>query len=135
MPNFEAVSKQDLAAKADPQHLYPKYDATPEQHREPLDKFSDGTALNHFYFRSKTDTVAEVSAPGFFDFMRDTFRSGRQQSVVHFITCLLGEIADGLTQVELHLVDAPSQFSGPVVMAAGDVKKFKPFKADKTKAA
>jgi hypothetical protein len=108
---------------------------TPERAREPLDKFSDGTAVNHYYFRSKTDTVATVTAPGFFNFMRETFSSGIKKGIVHFVTCHLGEVSDGLTQVDLHVVDVPTQFSGPVLMAAGSVNHFEPVKADKTKAA
>jgi hypothetical protein len=58
--------------------------------------------------------------------MRDTFRSGGQKGVVHMITAHLGEVAEGLTELTLHLVDAPTQFGGPVVMAVADTRRFKP---------
>jgi hypothetical protein len=106
--------------------LYPVQPPKTSPIREPLPKVADGTAVNHYYFRDKAATVAEVSAPGFFDFMRDTFRSGGQKGVVHMITAHLGEVAEGLTEVTLHLVDAPTQFSGPVVMAVADTKRYKP---------
>ena len=129
MPNFEAKDKQEF------QKLYPEYDAGPAPDREPLCKMADGTACNHYYMHSKFDTVEMVSMPGYFDFMRDTFRSGKQKGVVHLVSCFLGVIEEGLTQVELQLLDAPSASSGPVVMAVGRVTRFEPVKADKTKAA
>jgi hypothetical protein len=115
------------------QPLYPVEDLTPEKITEPLCKFSDGTSINHFYHRSKTDTVEMVTAPGFFNFMRDSFRSGRQKSVVHLVSCFLGEVEEGLTQIDLCLVDAPSSFDGNVIMAR--VTRFEPVKAVKPKAA
>jgi len=117
MPTFVAKTKKEL---------YPEYDATPQPEREPLPHVADGTAVNHYYYRGKVDTVDDVSAPGFFNFMRDTFRSGRQKAVVHWVTCDLGDVTEGLIRIDLHLVDAPSAFSGPVVMACGPVKRFKP---------
>ena len=95
MPNFEAKEKQEF------QKLYPEYAAGPAPDREPLSKMADGTACNAYFMHSKFDTVEMVSMPGYFDFMRDTFRSGKQKGVCHFVTAYLGEIGDGLTQVEL----------------------------------
>ena len=111
MPQFEAKTKEDP---------YP-----PKPEREPLSHVADGTAFNHYYYRDKAYTVDDVSAPGFFNFMRDTFRSGAQKSVVHMVTCQLGEVAEGLIEVDLHVVDAPSASTGPVTMAAGPVKRYK----------
>ena len=111
MPNFQAKTKES-------HHQQPE--------REPLPHVSDGTALNHYYYRDKAYTVDDVSAPGFFNFMRDTFRSGAQKSVVHMVTCQLGEVAEGLIEVDLHVVDAPSASTGPVTMAVGPVKRYKP---------
>lgn len=113
MPDFQAKEKDD-------QH-YP-----PQPEREPLDKVSDGTAVNHYYLRDRLATVEDVSAPGFFDFMRDTFRSGSSKGVIHMVTAHLGEVADGLIEVDLHCVEAPTPSGGPVVMAVADVKKFRP---------
>lgn len=110
---FTAKTKEDLPD-------------TPPPEREPLPHISDGTAVNHYYFRDKTLTVDDVSAPGFFNFMRDCFRSGAAKSVVHKITCDLGEVAEGLTEVGLHVVVAPSAHSGHVVMAVGTVICYKP---------
>ena len=112
MPNFQAKTKEDP---------YP-----PKPEREPLPHVSDGTAFNHYYYRDKAHTVDDVSAPGFFNFMRDTFRSGAQKSVVHMVTCQLGEVAEGLIEVDLHVVDAPSASTGPVTMAVGPVNRYKP---------
>jgi hypothetical protein len=103
----------------------------PEHPREPLCKVSDGTSANHYYFRDKFASVADVSAPGYFDFMRDSFTSGSNKGVIHMILCHLGEIADGLTAVDLHVVDAPRSIREPVIMAVGAVQKFAPPKADK----
>ena len=97
--------------------------------REPLSKVSDGTALNHYYHRSKTDSVEDVTAPGYFNWMRDTFRSGFKKGVIHYVSVHLGEIADGLTQVDLHVVDVPATFSQPVIMAVGNVTHFTKAKA------
>ena len=36
---------------------------------EPLPHIADGTAINIYYHRSKTDTVREVCRPGRFNFM------------------------------------------------------------------
>lgn len=117
MTSFTAKTKEEL---------YPEYDATPQPEREPLCKMADGTAVNHYYFRDRAASVNDVSAPGFFNFMRDCFRSGGGKGVVHMVTCQLGEVAEGLTEVDLHLVVAPGNFSGPVVMAVGPVKHYKP---------
>lgn len=117
MPNFQAKSKKEL---------YPEYDETPPPPPEPLCKMADGTAVNHYYFRDKTLTVDDVSAPGFFNFMRETFRSGGGKGVIHMVTCQLGEVAEGLTEVDLHVVSAPGSYNGKVVMAAGPVKHYKP---------
>jgi hypothetical protein len=111
MPNFQTVTKENH---------------TPQPMREPLCQMHDGTSVNVYYLRSKTDTVEDVSSPGFFDFMRDNFRSGDWRGVIHMVRCHLGEVKDGLTEVDLHVVDAPSPSGGPVVMALGPVKKFKP---------
>ncbi len=129
MPNFEAKEKAEF------QKLYPEYNAAPQVEREPLSKMADGTACNHYYMHSKLDTVEMVSMPGYFDFMRDTFRSGKQKGVVHLVSCYLGEIGDGLTQVELQLLDAPSPSGGPVIMAVGPVTRFAPVEVPKDKAA
>ena len=125
MPNFEAKEKQEF------QKLYPEYNAGPEPDREPLCKMADGTACNHYYMHSKFDTVEMVTAPGYFNFMRDTFRSGRQKGVVHLVSCYLGKIEDGLKEVQLQLLDAPSPSGGPVVMAVGNIQRFEPAKAVK----
>ena len=37
---------------------------TPPRPEEPLPHLSDGTAVNQYYFRSKTDTVRDVCKPG-----------------------------------------------------------------------
>ena len=118
MRNFQAKTKEELHDNQPPN--------LPQPECEPLCKMADGTDMNHYYFRGKAVTVDEVSAPGFFNFMRENFRSGRQKSVVHMVTCQLGEVTEGLIEVDLHLVDAPSAFSGPVVMAVGPVKHYKP---------
>lgn len=113
MPNFQAKTKEDLPAPPAPE-------------REPLCKMADGTVVNHYYFRDKTLTVDDVSAPGFFNFMRDCFRSGGGKGVVHMVTCHLGEVTEGLTEVDLHLVAAPGSYTGTVLMAVGPVKRYKP---------
>ena len=43
---------------------------------EPLPHIADGTAINIYYHRSKTDSVRDVCRPGRFNFMRDTFPGG-----------------------------------------------------------
>ena len=103
--------------------------------REPLCKVSDGTAINHYYLKDKIATVEDVCAAGFFNFMREPFLSGSSKSVVHFVTAHLGSVAEGLTTVDLHLVDAPRSLLEPVIMAAGPVQRFTPPTADKSKAA
>ena len=115
MPNFIA-RESDTPAKPAPQ--------------EPLPHISDGTSINQYYHRSRTDTVRDVCRPGHFDFMRDTFRSGAKMGVVHMVKCMLGEVVDGLTEVDLHLVEAPSPYSGPVLMAKGAARKYTPVKHD-----
>jgi hypothetical protein len=99
---------------------------------EPLSHFSDGTAVNVHYYRSKTSTVEDVTRPGFFDFQRDTFTSGFKKGIVHQVVCHLGEIAGGLTQVDLHVAEVPATFTQPIIMAVGNVVKFTaPKKAEK----
>lgn len=49
--------------------------------------------------------------------MKETFRSGKQKSVVHLVSCYLGEVETGLVKIDLHLVDAPSSYDGHVIMA------------------
>jgi len=108
--------------------LYTEYDETPPPppEREPLPKVSDGTAVNCYYYRDRAASVDDVSAPGYFNFMRDCFRSGANKGVVHKVTCDLGEITEGLITVDLHVVAAPSAHSGHVVMAVGPVIRYKP---------
>ena len=130
MPNFEAKTKPEMAAKHEREPLYPTYDATPEKIREPLSKFGDNTAVNHYFYQSATASVEDVCSPGYFDWMRDSFRSGRSKSVIHLVSCYLGTISEGLVVVDLSLIDAPSPSGGPVIMAP--VKRFE---AGKTKAA
>ena len=100
MATFTAKTKDEI----DP--LYP---VTPPTQKilEPLPKMADGTSMNHYYHRSTTDTVEDVLRPGRFDHMKDTFRSGAQKSVVHLVTCLLGEIETGLTRMDIHLWSPP----------------------------
>ena len=62
----------------------------PARLEEPLPHLSDGTAVNQYYFRSKTDTVRDVCKPGRFNFMRDSFRSGAHKGVVHLVKAMLG---------------------------------------------
>ena len=126
MANFQVKEAKEF------KNLYgPEYNAAPEREREPLGKISDGTCCNAYFLHDRFATVEEVCAPGFFDFMRDTFRSGKQKGVCHFVTAYLGEISDGLTQVELQVLDAPSPSGGPVIMAVGNVQRFEPAKAVK----
>lgn len=103
---------------------------TVQPEREPLCKVSDNTDCNHYYYRDEFATVEDVSKPGFFNFMRDTFRSGAKRRntprVVHMIMCDLGEVTEGLTRIDLHVVEAPSAFDGPVTMAVGTATRFKP---------
>ena len=120
LANFQAKEKQDL---------YPGYNATPEKIREPLSKFGDNTSVNHYFFQSATASVEDVCSPGYFDWMRDSFRSGRSKSVIHLVSCYLGTISEGLTVVDLSLIDAPSPSGGNVIMAP--VTRFEPVKADK----
>ena len=108
MATFTAKTKEEL---------YPTYDATPERIIEPLPKLHDGTSVNVYFYRSKTDTPEDVLRPGFFNHMKQTFRSGRQKSVLHLVSCFLGEVETGLVQIDLHVVDAPSSYDGHVIMA------------------
>ena len=87
---------------------------------------SDNTAVNHYYHRSKTDTLEDVLRPGFFNFMKENFRSGKQKAVVHLVSCYLGEIEDGLTIIDLNLVDAPAGQNQDVLMA--QTKRFDAYK-------
>jgi len=112
MPNFQAKLKNEINLPEQPP-------------REPLPKLADGTDVNVYYFRDKTATVTDVTAPGFFNFMRDTFRSGARMGVVHMVKCLLGEVADGLVEIDLHVTASPDTYSGPVLMAASEPKKYK----------
>ena len=130
MSNFQAKEAREF------KNLYgPEYNAGPPPEREPLGKVSDGTCCNIYFLHDKFATVEMITAPGFFDFMRDTFRSGKKKGVVHLVTAYLGLIEDGLTQVDLQLLDAPSLSGGPVIMAAGNIQRFESAKADKPKAA
>ena len=115
MPNF-AVKEKDSP--------------TPTRLEEPLPHLSDGTAVNCYYHRSKTDTVRDVCRPGRFDFMRESFRSGAHKGVIHMVKCMLGNAEDGLTEIDLHLVEAPGSYSGPVIMAKGAVRKYSPVRHD-----
>ena len=125
-PTFSAKTKHEM----DP--LYPVIEPAGKI-IEPLPKFSDGTACNVYYHRSTTDTVEDVLRPGWFNHMKETFRSGKQRSVLHLVSCYLGEIETGLVQIDLYLADAPSSFDGNVIMKP--VTRFEPAKADKPKAA
>ena len=95
--------------------------AAPVRELEPLCKWADGTAVNVYYHRDKVATVLDVCKPGFFNFMRDTFRSGAGQGVVHYVICVLGDAAAGFKEVRLILDKAPLPSGGDVTMQKGPV--------------
>ena len=82
MTQFEAKTAAELRGEPAEAPKQPQLD--------PLCKWADGTAVNVFYHRDPRATVQNVLKPGYFDFMRDTFISGRDKSVIHYVICVLG---------------------------------------------
>lgn len=74
-------------------------------------------------------TKKDVVMPGHFNAYRDDLRVGTR------ITCRLGDIADGITEVELQIIERPrDERGGDIMVSFKDMKtgKFCPCRTDGT---
>ena len=84
-----------------------------------------------FYEPLEPFTVLDVCKPGHFNAYWEDLRVGK------LITCLLGEIADGINMVELQVIECPrnahSKHTGDVMVSRkGRDGKFTPYRHDGT---
>ena len=71
-------------------------------------------------------TKIEVTIPGHFNCYREDVRVGTR------ITCRLGKIEDGITEIELQVIDVPTPAQGDVSVAVGASRSFTPCRHDGT---
>ncbi len=95
---------------------------------------SDRTDLYHtldsydFIYENTTATKIDVAKPGFFNIFRDELRIGMM------VECRLGQIADGVTQVFLQIIESPKEGGGDVMVSLGSSREFTPVRHDGTQA-
>lgn len=78
-----------------------------------------------FVYENAAYTKGEVVRPGFFNEYRDELKVGM------IIECRLGQIADGITQVWLQVIEAPrAEIQGDIMVSLGDSRKFTPVRHD-----
>ncbi len=69
----------------------------------------------------------DVCKPGHFNAYRDDLRLGSR------ITCRLGDIATGITEIELQIIEwSRSEHEGDVMVSVGPSRKFTPVRHDGT---
>ena len=74
-------------------------------------------------------TKKDVCLPGHFDAYSDELRVGCR------ITCRLGKIEDGITEVELQVIECPplgKQSEAPVLVSLGSTRVYTPVRHDGT---
>ena len=69
-------------------------------------------------------TKVDVCVPGYLNAYREELRVGSR------ITCRLGEIADGITEVELQVIACPRNVNEDVLVAVGASRRFTPCRTD-----
>ena len=74
-----------------------------------------------FIYENPSYAKIDIAKPGFFNAYRDELRVGM------VIECRLGEIADGITQTWVQVIERPkSEMGGDVMVSLGPSKKFTP---------
>ncbi len=69
----------------------------------------------------------DICKPGHFNGYRDDLRLGSR------ITCRLGDIATGITEIELQIIEwSRSEHEGDIIVAVGPSRKFTPVRHDGT---
>ncbi len=92
--------------------------AVPRTDRNDLYHTVDGY---DFIYENPTYGKADVCRPGFFNTFRDELKVGMM------IECRLGDIADGITQTWVQVIERPkSELGGDVMVSLGPSKKFTP---------
>ena len=98
--------------------------AVPSTTRNDLYHVTDGY---DFIYENPGYSKLDVAKPGFFNAYRDELRVGMM------VECRLGEIADGVTQVFVQVIEAPkSERLGDVEVSVGPSRKFTPSRTDRT---
>ena len=102
-----------------------KFKAPPPAYdRNAMYYVADG--LDWIYEPREPYTKIDVCLPGHFDSFREELRVGSR------VTCRLGKIADGITEVELQIIECPrSERQGHVMVSVkGRDGKFTPVRHD-----
>ena len=98
--------------------------AVPRTDRNDLYHTADGY---DWVYENPAYTKFDVIRPGFFNTFREELRVGA------VIECRLGDIADGITQAWVQIIEAPkSELGGDVMVALGPSRKFTPCRTDGT---
>ncbi len=83
--------------------------------------------LDWVYEPREPFTKKDVVLPGHFDAYREELRVGSR------ITCRLGKVLDGITEVELQVIERPqSEKQGHVMVSLGSTREFTPVRHDGT---
>ena len=92
--------------------------AVPRTDRNDLYHTVDG---HDFIYENPSYGKNDVVRPGFFNTFRDELKVGMM------IECRLGDIADGITQTWVQVIERPkSELGGDVMVSLGPSKKFTP---------
>lgn len=99
----------------------------PTYDRNAMYYVADG--LDWVYEPREPFTKKDVVVPGHFDAYREELRVGSR------ITCRLGKVKDGITEVELQIIERPrSEGQGHVMVSLGSTREFTPVRHDGTQA-
>lgn len=95
----------------------------PEMDRNALYYVSDG--YDFVYEPKALYTKIETCSPGHFNAYREDLRVGTR------ITCRLGKIEDGITEIELQVIEVPGMSNGgDVLVSVGASRSFTPCRTD-----
>ena len=97
----------------------------PSYDRNAMYYMTDG--FDWIYEPREPFTKKDVCLPGHFDAYSDELRVGCR------ITCRLGKIENGITEVELQVIECPplgKQSEAPVLVSLGSTRKFTPVRTD-----
>ena len=105
-----------------------KFKAPPPTYdRNAMYYVTDG--LDWIYEPREPFTKKDVVTPAHFDAYSDELRVGSR------ITCRLGKVKDGITEVELQVIECPPLGkSGHIVVSLGSTREFTPVRHDGTQA-
>src|SRR3546814_3975678 len=85
----------------------------------------DGVYLLEYVYRApQGHGVQDLLRVGYFDSLREQFNQQFRAGGEVFITALIGNRDDGLTELRLHVVEAKSARDSHVVIAKGDSRSF-----------